>query len=114
MRHSDLEPLPTDLAFELTNHDEWDHGSARFFTQVEVTTNLPAQLPEQTLCRLASYYILSRLTESNLKQACEALIDIFKWQSEQANISAAEPQKVVVKKAPKVRYVERRPFEISP
>ena len=98
--------------FELSNVDEWENGSARFSTQVELnTTTLPQAMPPKTLWRLASHMILNRLDGDTLKQAFESLADIYVWQTERAQIVFSEPAIEIVQRSPTVQYVERRPFD---
>lgn len=112
--HLDQNHWTTPKTITLDTLDEGAGGAARFITTVEMTGASPTDLPSAAVCRLACYYMLSRLNETSLVTACHSLADIYSWQIERARWPTPVPAEIrVVKSAPIMRRVQSRPFVIS-
>lgn len=80
-------------AYELTTLDEGPCGNVRFVTTAEVTGQSIEDLPESAVCRMLCLYIVTRLDETYLKDACGSLIDIFSWQINETYQTGYEPRR---------------------
>jgi hypothetical protein len=77
---------------EITSLDEGEAGMARIRTRLEMTSASPASLPEAVLCRLACHFVISRLNEEGIREACEALADLYAWQNKRLQYVVETPQ----------------------
>lgn len=99
---------PTTLV-EFSSFDEGELAAARFSTTVEMTTASPLDLSPTAIYRLACHFILSRLSDEAVKEACEALVDIYLWQSDEA-LSAPARNWEALPGSPGIRPMDRAPF----
>lgn len=84
-----------------------------FLTQVEVTGDRTRALPEDALKRLISMVIVSRLDADALTEACESLIETFRWTHQPPLAIHPAPSKQKLPNKPKIKAVESRPFEFE-
>jgi len=87
--------------------------SVTFFTHVEVTGDRSQPLPEDALKRLISMLIVSRLDTSALSEACESLIETYRWTFNPKLTLPAEPPRQTLPVKPKVKFVEAQPIEFD-
>ena len=78
--------------YQLTATDDGPFGNVRLVTTAEVTGNSLETLPEATMCRMISIYIITRLSEKYLKNACESLTEILSWQINEGTHVAFAPK----------------------
>lgn len=103
------------LPWDLTNCsfgtvDSNPNRTVSFVTHVEVTGDDTAALPEDAMKRLLSMLIVSRLDSKALSEACESLVDAFKWSVQAQVASSHEIVKHVVALRPTIRTIESKPF----
>lgn len=85
----------------------------RFVTRIEVTGDEHAPWPAGALERAVSYFMISQLNVDSVKEACKSLYEIYEWQSaNESRLPAPIPAPAVIK-APTVKTVARRTFEIE-
>lgn len=96
-------------SFEWAIADEGTDGKAHFVTTIDVTAPTPADLPEVAVHRLVCCYVIMRLSDKALADACEKLTDIYSWQIAQEN-APRQVSHIRRTPGPKVRRVERSPF----
>lgn len=122
---TDTQVLPSVGALSLSFIPQWGLGncefatidsdrdrSVRFLTHVEVTGDHSRPLPEDAVKRLISMLIVSRLDASALNEACESLIETYRW-AFRSHVNLAEPTKHTFAVKPKIKVVESRPFDFD-
>jgi hypothetical protein len=97
---------------------EWSHadanlgGKVNFVATVDITSQVSPRVEEAALLRLACAYVIGRLSGKALTDAFEALVDVYRWQTDQLRDipSIAYGQRISVAN---VRESERVPFSFS-
>ena len=123
---TDTQVVPFAGALNLSFMPQWDlgnckfatidgdrHRSVTFLTHVEVTGDRTRALPEDAVKRLISMIIVSRLDAQALTEACESLIETFRWTFQPALSAQSLPTKQKLPIKPKIKAVESRPFEFE-
>lgn len=62
------------------------HNGVHFVTETKVYGDAIRNLPAAALYRMVCFYLIGCLEESALKEACEALADMYSWQHESENL----------------------------
>lgn len=88
------------------------HRSVTFLTHVEVTGDHSRALPEDAVKRLISMLIVSRLEASSLSEACEALIETYRW-TFKSQETLDEPTKHTFAVKPRIKVIESRSFDFD-
>jgi hypothetical protein len=91
-------------------------GTAHFKTSVDVTGELSPQAAALAMHRLICIYALSRMNPDSLKQACQSLVDIYVWQTEQQSYQGISHISVPLERLPAnpiVKQRARRQFQIE-
>jgi hypothetical protein len=81
-----------------------------------VTGELSPQAAALAMHRLVCIYALSRMSPDSLKQACQSLVDIYVWQTEQQSYQGMSHISVTPQRLPAnpiVKQRVRRQFQIE-
>jgi hypothetical protein len=84
------------------------NGTVEFDTTVRVNGQISTEAQNTVLCRLFSHFVLSRLDQTSLNEACEILGEIYSSQQERAKISPDPAPQYIGTFDPNV--VERQPL----
>jgi hypothetical protein len=76
--------------YHLSSTDEGPFGNVRLVTTAEVTGDSSEALPEATMRRIVGIYIMTRLSDKYLVDACDSLTEILSWQINEA-LQVASP-----------------------
>lgn len=89
--------------------DHSPDGAARFNASVLITSDLDPEHQQAVFYRCLSMYLITRLNDDALKDACETLTEIYEWQKEPTKTVVSEPK---VRSLGKVtpRKIARLPF----
>jgi len=101
--------LAPDRIFQWSVVDETSGGKVLFQTTIDIDASDDSDISQEAWCRMASFFLLSRLSGKALLDACNSLAEIYSWQIEQVlpALPVAEQKRVTVSR---VRQVERAPF----
>ena len=69
----------TEQTLKLTALDEGPDGKVQFITTAEITGQ-SSDIPQSALCRIFCMYVVTRLSEKYLLDACHSLAEIYSWQ----------------------------------
>lgn len=98
--------------YEFATVDGDRHRSVTFLTHVEVTGDHNRAIPEDAVKRLISMLIVSRLDTGALSEACETLIETYRW-TFKSQEALPEPVKHTFAVKPKIKMIESRPFDFD-
>ena len=99
---------PSDFSTVDSHGDE----KVRFSTQVEVTCSASSRIPEAALQRWVSHLIVAQLSGEDLKDACEQLLELYRWRS-MPPVQARQAGGHIVVEQPQMKFVSSRPFEFD-
>jgi hypothetical protein len=110
-RPSSLLNWPPELsrAFEWAIEDESTGGNVQFLAKVEITGEDVTAITSAALHRMICFFVLSRLSENSLAEACQSLSDIYLWQINQTN-AVVSPLERHRHGPAKSKRVDRTPF----
>ena len=81
-----------------------------FASQVDVTADPFIDSARSAIYRLACYYLISRISERSIGEACEALYEIYMWQTMKDTTLPALPERRQVMQFPQIRNVPEQHF----
>lgn len=96
-------------AFQWSAVDETTDGKVQYVTTVDIDVPTPSYVSQEAWCRILCFYIVGHLSGKALVDACESLVDTYRWQIEQARHL---PQILQQRRhsVSRIRQVERVPF----
>lgn len=83
----------------MTATDDACSGRVKFHTRMEVTEGTSGGIPASAMFTIACYYMLSRMNEKSLAEACQNLFEIYSWQDRGTpQVVSAAPRKMKLNK----------------
>jgi hypothetical protein len=74
------DPLTAGHAIYWSVTDDGPRGAVQFLTQTKIHGHVAADLPKAALYRMVCFYLIGKLAEESLAEACESLADIYNMQ----------------------------------
>jgi hypothetical protein len=90
--------------------DQSAGGAVQFGSIITIAENLDPDHVENVFYRALSMFVLSRIRDSNIKEACEALSDIYQWQVDSEKVVVSDP-KIIDFGSSELQRVDRQPFQ---
>lgn len=108
--HLDWPSAPPTLEWSTT--DESTTGKVEFLTKIDVTGEDIGAVSPAAFHRMVCFYVLTRLSEKSLVEACQSLIGIYSWQLNLPNVTIKNPEirhlgPVVVRQKEKAPFIIR-------